>query len=111
VNSTVACLPSYAPPAMATPQHMLCACDCRLRLACTCTSLRQASLAWFHEVTVEVVPGYTDAASLAAWLQRHQGEQLLWAVCATGLEHCSTARNVFEAITLHPSVQLVCTSC
>ncbi|KAI3426229.1 hypothetical protein D9Q98_008605 [Chlorella vulgaris] len=43
-----------------------------LRLACTCTSLRQASLAWFPEVTVGVVPGYTDAASLAAWLQRHQ---------------------------------------
>jgi hypothetical protein len=48
-----------------------------MRLGSTCTSLRQASLAWFPEVTVEVKRGKTDVASLAAWLERHQGEELL----------------------------------
>jgi hypothetical protein len=45
-------------------------------LGSACTSLRQASLAWFPEVTVEVQPGETDLVSLAAWLERHQGEKL-----------------------------------
>ncbi|KAI3434385.1 hypothetical protein D9Q98_002463 [Chlorella vulgaris] len=44
----------------------------KMRLGSACTSLRQASLAWFLEVTAEVVPGETDVASLAAWLERHQ---------------------------------------
>jgi hypothetical protein len=52
-------------------------CCCRLNLGATCTSLRQASLAWFAEVTAVVQPGKTDVALLAAWLERHQGEQLL----------------------------------
>jgi hypothetical protein len=46
----------------------------RLRLSATCTGLRQASLAWFPQVTVFVRPGKIDAVSLAAWLERHQGE-------------------------------------
>ncbi|KAI3432785.1 hypothetical protein D9Q98_010370 [Chlorella vulgaris] len=46
--------------------------DDKMRLGSTCTSLRQASLAWFPEVTVEVKRGKTDVASLAAWLERHQ---------------------------------------
>jgi Leucine-rich repeat (LRR) protein len=40
-------------------------------------SLRQASLAWFSKVTVKVELDTTDVASLAAWLERHQGESLL----------------------------------
>ncbi|KAI3434381.1 hypothetical protein D9Q98_002459 [Chlorella vulgaris] len=44
----------------------------QMRLGAACTSLRQASLAWFPEVTLEVQPGETDVASLAAWLERHQ---------------------------------------
>ncbi|KAI3436673.1 hypothetical protein D9Q98_006089 [Chlorella vulgaris] len=44
----------------------------RLNLGATCTSLQQASRAWFPEVTVKVKPGKTDVASLAAWLDRHQ---------------------------------------
>jgi len=47
-----------------------------MSLGSTCTSLRRASLSWFPEVTVEVVDN-TDVASLAAWLERHQGEKLL----------------------------------
>ncbi|KAL4852940.1 Volume-regulated anion channel subunit [Chlorella vulgaris] len=46
--------------------------DDKMRLGSTCTSLRQASQAWFPEVTVQVVPGNTNVASLAAWLERHQ---------------------------------------
>ncbi|KAI3434389.1 hypothetical protein D9Q98_002467 [Chlorella vulgaris] len=46
--------------------------DDKMRLASVCTSLRQASLAWFAEVNVKVVPNKTDVASLAAWLERHQ---------------------------------------
>ncbi|KAI3429609.1 hypothetical protein D9Q98_005695 [Chlorella vulgaris] len=46
----------------------------KLNLGATCTSLRHASLAWFPEVTVEMVPGKTDAASLAAWLQRYHAQ-------------------------------------
>jgi hypothetical protein len=48
-----------------------------MKLGSACASLRQASLAWFPEVTAEVVPGETDVASLAAWLERHHGEMLL----------------------------------
>ncbi|KAI3431410.1 hypothetical protein D9Q98_004463 [Chlorella vulgaris] len=44
----------------------------KMSLGSTCTSLRRASLSWFPEVTVEVVPGLTDVESLAAWLERHQ---------------------------------------
>jgi hypothetical protein len=49
-------------------------CQCRLNLGATCTSLQQASLAWFPEVTVEGKQGRTDVALLAAWLRRHRGE-------------------------------------
>jgi hypothetical protein len=48
---------------------------CRRRLGCSCTRLWQASLAWFPELTLEVRPGRTDVDSLAAWLERHQGEE------------------------------------
>ncbi|KAI3425924.1 hypothetical protein D9Q98_007896 [Chlorella vulgaris] len=44
----------------------------KLNLGATCTSLGQASLAWFPEVTVEVKLGKPDVPSLAAWLERHQ---------------------------------------
>ncbi|KAL4852772.1 Leucine-rich repeat and death domain-containing protein 1 [Chlorella vulgaris] len=44
----------------------------KLNLGATCTSLQQASLVWFPEVTAEVVLVKTDVASLAAWLERHQ---------------------------------------
>ncbi|KAL4853698.1 Leucine-rich repeat-containing protein 40 [Chlorella vulgaris] len=44
----------------------------KLNLGATCTSLQQASLVWFPEVTAEVAPGWTDVAALAAWLARHQ---------------------------------------
>jgi hypothetical protein len=63
-----------------------------MRLGSACTSLRQASLAWFPEVTVEVQLGKTDVASLAAWLERHHGEQLLLAAL------CECALN--EAVLL-----------
>ncbi|KAI3425792.1 hypothetical protein D9Q98_007767 [Chlorella vulgaris] len=47
--------------------------DDKMGLGSTCTTLRQASLVWFPEVTlVADVPGQIDAASLAVWLQRHQ---------------------------------------
>jgi hypothetical protein len=52
-------------------------CSCRLNLGATCTSLRLASLTWISELTVEVNPDKPDVASLAAWLDRHQGENLL----------------------------------
>ncbi|KAI3434712.1 hypothetical protein D9Q98_002773 [Chlorella vulgaris] len=53
--------------------------DNKLRLSATCTGLRQASLAWFPQVTVFVRPGKIDAVSLAAWLERHQAQlDLLW---------------------------------
>jgi hypothetical protein len=55
-------------------------CHRRLNLGAACTSLQQASLTWFPEVTVEMKRGKTDVASLAAWLERHQGEKLLPAV-------------------------------
>jgi hypothetical protein len=48
-----------------------------VRLGSACTSLRQASLPWFPEVTVAVKLGWIHMASLAAWLERHQGEKLL----------------------------------
>ncbi|KAL4854744.1 RuBisCO large subunit-binding protein subunit alpha [Chlorella vulgaris] len=52
----------------------------KMRLGSTCTSLRQASLAWIPEVTVILFPtknhwhcqSTTDVASLAAWLDRQQ---------------------------------------
>ncbi|KAI3434378.1 hypothetical protein D9Q98_002456 [Chlorella vulgaris] len=44
----------------------------KIRLASACTSLRQASLAWFPEVTVEMKRGKLDVALLAAWLERQQ---------------------------------------
>jgi hypothetical protein len=49
----------------------------RLNPGATCTSLQQASLAWFPEVTAYVVLGESDASASAAWLARHQGETLL----------------------------------
>jgi hypothetical protein len=56
-----------------------------MRLGSICTSLRQASLAWFPEVTVILFPtknywhcqSMTDVASLAAWLDRQQGAEPL----------------------------------
>ncbi|KAI3424338.1 hypothetical protein D9Q98_009891 [Chlorella vulgaris] len=45
-----------------------------LNLGATCTGLRQASLAWFPEVTVEVTHAKTDVTSLAAWLESHQAQ-------------------------------------
>jgi hypothetical protein len=54
-------------------------------LGSTCTTLRLASLVWFPEVTlVADVPGQIDAASLAVWLQQHQGKELLACLCL----HC-----------------------
>jgi hypothetical protein len=50
-----------------------------MRLGSACTSLRLASQDWFPEVTATVQPYKLDVASLAAWLERHQGEQLLLA--------------------------------
>ncbi|KAI3424374.1 hypothetical protein D9Q98_009927 [Chlorella vulgaris] len=44
----------------------------KLQLGATCTSLQQASLAWFPEVTVRVALGWINVAALAAWLARHQ---------------------------------------
>ncbi|KAI3434382.1 hypothetical protein D9Q98_002460 [Chlorella vulgaris] len=44
----------------------------KVKLGSACTSLRQASLAWFPEVTVKVKVGRIDLAWLAAWLERHQ---------------------------------------
>jgi hypothetical protein len=55
----------------------------QMRLGDTCTSLRQASLAWFPEVTATLWPDPTDVASLAAWLKRYQGEKLLPAALRT----------------------------
>ncbi|KAI3424292.1 hypothetical protein D9Q98_009847 [Chlorella vulgaris] len=47
------------------------------RLGSTCTSLRQASLAWFPEVAVRVTLGAINLSSLAAWLERHQTQLTL----------------------------------
>ncbi|KAL4853197.1 LRR receptor-like serine/threonine-protein kinase GSO1 [Chlorella vulgaris] len=52
----------------------------KLNLGATCTSLQQASLAWFPQVTVEAKQGRTDVALLAAWLRRHRGETPLLTV-------------------------------
>ncbi|KAL4852788.1 Receptor-like protein 50 [Chlorella vulgaris] len=44
----------------------------KLNLGATCTSLQQASLVWFPEVTAEVALAWINVAALAAWLARHQ---------------------------------------
>jgi hypothetical protein len=80
-----------------------------MRLGSTCTSLRQASQAWFPEVTVQVVPGNTNVASLAAWLERHQGETPLLTVHVTSRATyfsdsycvCPTPRALPHAACLH----------
>ncbi|KAI3434379.1 hypothetical protein D9Q98_002457 [Chlorella vulgaris] len=43
----------------------------KMRLGSACSSLRQASLAWFPEVTA-TLERKSDVVSLAAWLERHQ---------------------------------------
>ncbi|KAL4855210.1 Anaphase-promoting complex subunit 8 [Chlorella vulgaris] len=68
----LAVLAPPGPPQLAVVGHL--EQDDKLNLGATCTSLRHASLAWFPEVTVEMVPGKIDAASLAAWLERRQAQ-------------------------------------
>ncbi|KAL4855184.1 Leucine-rich repeat and death domain-containing protein 1 [Chlorella vulgaris] len=57
------------PPQLAVVGHL--EQEDKMRLGSTCSSLRQASLAWFSEVFVDMLV-IIDVASLAAWLERHQ---------------------------------------
>ncbi|KAL4856014.1 E3 ubiquitin-protein ligase [Chlorella vulgaris] len=76
--------------------------DDKLRLSATCTGLRQASLAWFPEVTVVVKPGKIDAASLAAWLERHQAQlNLLWPDQASSRGASKWERTTISALPAH----------
>ncbi|KAL4859151.1 putative membrane protein YjcL [Chlorella vulgaris] len=54
----------------------------KLSLGATCTSLQQASLAWFLDVVnVTVKPGSSDVSALSAWLERRQAAatvKLIW---------------------------------
>lgn len=74
----------------------LCAwpCHCRLRLSSTCTGLRQASLAWFPKLAVTWKHGKPFEASLAAWLERRQGEQLLPAAAGCDVHNLHAGRVV-----------------
>ncbi|KAL4852677.1 hypothetical protein ACK3TF_006244 [Chlorella vulgaris] len=63
----------------------------KIRLASACTSLRQASLAWFPEVTVEMKRGKLDVALLAAWLERQQAISTLTALTQLDLSYIKLA--------------------
>ncbi|KAL4858346.1 hypothetical protein ACK3TF_001817 [Chlorella vulgaris] len=59
----------------------------KMRLGSTCSSLRQATLSWFPVIVKHmVVPGKTDVASFAAWLERHQTVLHLSMYVSYGLE-------------------------
>ncbi|KAL4853205.1 Receptor-like protein 50 [Chlorella vulgaris] len=77
--------------------------DDKMRLGSACTSLRQASLAWFPEVTVEVQPGETDLVSLAAWLERHQARLHLQTDPADALQHESSEQERNSSLMALPS--------
>ncbi|KAL4855409.1 putative leucine-rich repeat receptor-like protein kinase [Chlorella vulgaris] len=67
---TLAVLATPGPPQLTILGHLKR--NDKMRLGSACTSLRQASLPWFPEMTVAVKLGWIHMASLAAWLERHQ---------------------------------------
>ncbi|KAI3434393.1 hypothetical protein D9Q98_002471 [Chlorella vulgaris] len=75
----------------------------KLNLGATCTSLLQASLAWFAEVTAVVQPGKTDVALLAAWLERHQARLHLRIDPGDALQRESSEQERNDSLTALPS--------
>ncbi|KAL4858871.1 Gamma-glutamyl hydrolase A [Chlorella vulgaris] len=81
VSTTLAVLTTPSPAQSNIVDHLQT--EDKLNLGATCTSLQQASLAWFPDVVeVTVKPG-TDVAALSSWLERHQAAaavKLIWPI-------------------------------